>query len=117
MCPTTQRAKTKKCATVKGTHAINKKMQAVIVTMNTALANIFLEALSLQVHASFLQWRLCKLNIVFVDMFVRIVDHYGKMTAEDCKAANAWQPTGIPLASSPAWRLRAAPTSRWLTAT
>ncbi len=33
-----------KCATVKATHAIDKKTRADIVTMNTALANIFLEA-------------------------------------------------------------------------
>jgi hypothetical protein len=78
-------------------HAINKKMRADIVTMNTALANIFLKALSSQVHASFLQQRLCKSNIVFVDMFVWFVDHYRKTMAEDCKAnrqrmAANWHP-------------------------
>ncbi len=48
-----------KHATVKAAHAINKKMQVDIVTMNTTLADIFLKALSLQVRASFLQWHLC----------------------------------------------------------
>jgi hypothetical protein len=51
----------------------------------------------LQVHASFLQQRLCKTNIVFVDMFVWFADHYGKTMAEDCKAncqqmAANWHP-------------------------
>jgi hypothetical protein len=78
-------------------HAINKKMRADIVTMNTTLANVFLKTLSSQVHASFLQLRLCKPNIVFVDMFMWFVNHYRKTTAEDCKvncqrmAAN-WHP-------------------------
>jgi hypothetical protein len=53
---------------------INKKTWADNVTMNTALANIFLEALSLQVRASFLQWHLCEPNIVFVNMFMWFVD-------------------------------------------
>jgi hypothetical protein len=65
--------------------------------MNTALVNIFLKALSLQVRTLFLQRRLCKPNIVFVDMFVWFVNHYGKTTAEDCKAnhqqmAAKWHP-------------------------
>ncbi len=86
-----------KRAIVNVMHAIDKKMQADIVTMNTTLANIFLEALSLQVRASFLQWRLCKPNIVFVDMFVWFVNHYGKTMAEDCEAnpkhmAANWHP-------------------------
>jgi hypothetical protein len=87
-----------KHATAKAMHAINKKTQADIVTMNTALTDVFLEALSLQVRAFFLQWRVCEPNIVFVDMFVWFVDHYGKTTAEDCKAncqriAAKWHPT------------------------
>jgi hypothetical protein len=75
-----------KHATVKITHAINKKTRADNVTMNTALANVFLEALSLQVRASFQQRRLRKPNIVFVNMFMWFVDHYNKRKAEDCKA-------------------------------
>jgi hypothetical protein len=67
-------------------HAINKKTRADIITMNTALTNVFLEALSLQVRASFLQQRLHKPNIIFVDMFVWFVGYYGKTTAEDCEA-------------------------------
>jgi hypothetical protein len=85
------------CATVKATHAIDKKMRVDIVTMNTALANVFLKALSLQVHASFLQRCLRKRIIVFVNIFVLFVNHYGKTTAEDhevnrqCMAAD-WHP-------------------------
>jgi hypothetical protein len=84
-------------ATIKVTHAINKKTQADIITMNTALANVFLKALSLQVHASFLQQRLCKPNNIFADMFVWFVDHYVKPAAKDCKAnhqcmAADWHP-------------------------
>jgi hypothetical protein len=92
-----------KHATVKATHPIDKKTRAVIVTMNTALANIFLEALSSQVRASFLQLRLCKPNIIFVYMFIFVdmcvwfVDHHRKTTAEDCEAnlqrmAANWHP-------------------------
>jgi hypothetical protein len=76
-----------KHATVKAMHAIDNKMQVDIVTMNTALANVFLEALSSQVCASFLLQRcLCKPNIIFVDLFVWFVNHYGRTMAEDCKA-------------------------------
>jgi hypothetical protein len=38
--------------------------------MNTALADVFLEAMSSQVHAFFQQWHLPKPNIVFVDLFL-----------------------------------------------
>jgi hypothetical protein len=85
-------------ATVKAMHTIDKKTRADIVTMNTALADVFFKALSLQVRASFLQRRLCKPNIVFVNLFVWFVDYYRKTTAEDCKAhcqrmAADWHPT------------------------
>jgi hypothetical protein len=73
-------------ATVKVTHPTNKKTRADIVTMKTTLANVFLKALSLQVRASFLQWRLPEPNIIFADMFMWFVDHYGKTTVEDCEA-------------------------------
>ena len=57
-------------------HARDKKTRADIVTMNTALANVFLEAMSSQVHASFQQCRLHKPNIVFVDLFLWFVEQY-----------------------------------------
>ena len=60
------------------THARNKKTRADIVTMNTALANVFLEAMSSQVRASFQQRRLREPNIVFVDLFLWFVEQYGK---------------------------------------
>jgi hypothetical protein len=110
--------------TVKATHTIDKKAQTDNITMNTTLPKVFLEALSLQVRASFLQRRLCKPNIVFVDMFMWLVNHYGKTTAEGCKAkhhqmAAKWHPANgfDTLISSPARRLQDAPTSRWPTTT
>jgi hypothetical protein len=57
------------CATDRATHVQDKKTQADIITMNTALANIFLEAMSSQVRASFQQQCLCKPNIVFINLF------------------------------------------------
>ncbi len=59
----------KDCTSKRTKHALTKKTRADIVTMNAALANIFLNALSSQVHASLQQHCLCKLNIVFVNMF------------------------------------------------
>jgi hypothetical protein len=78
-------------------HALDKKTRADIVTMNAALTDVFLNALSSQVCASFQQRRLCKPNILFVDMFEWFVGHHGKTTAKDCNtnrlhmAAN-WHP-------------------------
>jgi hypothetical protein len=51
------------CATVRTMHARDKKTQADIITMNAALAIIFLEAMSSQVRTSFQQQQLCKPNI------------------------------------------------------
>jgi hypothetical protein len=61
-------------ATVRTTHARNKKMRADIVTMTSALAHVFLEAMSSQVRASSQQRRLRKPNIVFVDLFLWFVN-------------------------------------------
>jgi hypothetical protein len=72
-------------------------MQADIITMNTALANVFLEAVSSQVRNSFQQLHLCEPNIVFVDLFLWFINQDGKTTAEDheanpqCMAAD-WHP-------------------------
>jgi hypothetical protein len=65
--------------------------------MNTALTNVFLEAMSSQVRASFQQRRLHKPNIVFVDLFLWFVNQYGKTTAEHREAdrqrmAADWHP-------------------------
>jgi hypothetical protein len=112
-----------KRATVKAMHTFDKKMRADNVTMNTTIANVFLEALSSQVRASFLQQHLHKLNIVFVNMFVWFVARLRRRIAK--QTVSAWWPTGIPptvlthfsSASSPAWRSQDAPTSQWPTAT
>ncbi len=65
--------------------------------MNTALANVFLEAMSSQVCASFQQRHLCKPDIVFADLFLCFINQYSKTTAKDCKAnrqcmAANWHP-------------------------
>jgi hypothetical protein len=84
-------------AMAKATHARDKKTRADIVTMNTALADIFLEAMLVQVRTSFQQRHLCKPNIVFVNLFLWFIKQYGTTTADDreanrqCMAAN-WHP-------------------------
>jgi hypothetical protein len=70
-------------ATVRAMHARDKKTRADIITMNTALADVFLEAISSQVCASFQQRRLCEPNIIIVDLFLRFVNQYGKTMAKD----------------------------------
>jgi hypothetical protein len=84
-------------ATVQAVHAHDKKTRADIVRMNTALANVFLEAMSSQVRAFFQQRCLHEPNIVFVDLFLWFVEQYGKMMAKDRKAncqcmAPDWHP-------------------------
>jgi hypothetical protein len=86
-----------KRATARATHALAKKTQADIITMNIALADIFLECLSSQVRASFQQQCLREPNLVFIHMFLWFVNHYEKTTSEDCKAnrqcmAADWHP-------------------------
>jgi hypothetical protein len=84
-------------AMVRATHARDKKNRADIVTMNTALADIFLKVMSAQVRASFRQRRLRKPNIIFVDLFLWFVNQYGTATAKDREAnqqrmAADWHP-------------------------
>jgi hypothetical protein len=84
--------------TTRSTHALAKKTQADIITMNIALANIFLECLSSQVRASFQQQRLCKPNLIFINMFLWFVNHYGKTTSVNREAnrqhmAVDWHPS------------------------
>jgi hypothetical protein len=74
------------CATVRVAHAQDKKTQADIITMNTALAYVFLETMSSQVCTSFQQQRLCEPNILFIDLFLWLVNQYSKRTVKDCKA-------------------------------
>jgi hypothetical protein len=109
-------------AMVRVTHARDKKMQADIITMNTALVNIFLGAMSSQVRASFQQRCLCKPNIIFVNFFLWFVNQNGMTMAKDCEAnrqhmAANWHPanrfdalilrlfTGAAYASSAGFRM------------
>jgi hypothetical protein len=85
------------CTMVRATHAQDKKTRADIITMNTALANVFLKAISSQVRTSFQQRHLQEPNIVFVNLLLWFVNQYSKTMAEDykanrqCMAAN-WHP-------------------------
>jgi hypothetical protein len=72
--------------TVRLMHVRDKKTRADIVTMNTAFANVFLEALSTQVRTSIQEHCLCEPNIIFVDLFLWFVNQYGKTTAKDREA-------------------------------
>jgi hypothetical protein len=91
--------------------------------MNTAIANIFLKAMSSQVHASFQQQCLREPNIIFDNIFLWFVNQYGKMRAEDHEAngqrmAADWHPangfdalllhhfTGAAYASSMCYRMK-----------
>ena len=84
-------------ATTRAKHALNRKTRADIITMNAALTDVFLDAVSLGVRAAFQQRRLREPNIVFVDMFEWFAQHYGTTTAEDRDAnrqrmAADWHP-------------------------
>jgi hypothetical protein len=87
MCPTTQRAPmTTTVPRQKQCMCKTKKPGQTSSRMNTALANVFLEAMLAQVHASFQQRRLRKPNIVFVDLFLWFVKQYGTTMAKDREA-------------------------------
>ncbi len=75
-----------KRTTVRAKHMLDKKMRANIITMNIALTNVFLDYLSSQVCTSFQQRCLCKPNIIFIEMFIWFINHYGKTTSKDCEA-------------------------------
>jgi hypothetical protein len=65
--------------------------------MNTALTDVFLKAMLVQVRTSFQQRRLRKPNIVFVNLFLWFVKQYSTMTAKDHEAnqqrmAANWHP-------------------------
>jgi hypothetical protein len=84
-------------ATTRAKHALNRKTRADIITMNAALTDVFLDAVSVGVRAAFQQWPLREPNIVFVDMFKWFAQHYGTTTAEDHDAnrqrmAADWHP-------------------------
>jgi hypothetical protein len=108
-------------ATVRATHVRAKKIRADIVMMNTALTNVFLEAMLAQVCASFQQRRLREPNIIFVDLFLWFVEQYARQPPRIARqTGNAWLPIGTLLmalmpssfASSPAPPTPAAPATR-----
>ncbi len=109
------------CTTVRAMHARDKKIQADIITMNTALANVFLEAMSSQVRASFQQRHLRKPNIIFIDLFLWFVKSTVRQPPRIARqTGSAWPPIDTPptglmpssSASSPKLRMPAARVSR-----
>ncbi len=83
-------------ATTRTTHALTKKTQADIITMNIALADIFLECLSSQVSASFQQQP--SASPTLSSSTCSFINHYGKTTSKDCNAncqcmAADWHPS------------------------
>jgi hypothetical protein len=84
--------------TLKATNARNQKTRAHIVTMNTALSNVFLASLPKAICETYEPLRMKQPNTVFLHMFDWFIKKYGKTTTEDCKknlqqmAAN-WHPS------------------------
>jgi hypothetical protein len=84
-------------ATVRAMQAQNKKTLADIVTMNSALANVFLEAMLSQLRASSQQQRLRKPNIVFVYLFLWFINHTVRQRPRVVRqTGSAWPPIGTP---------------------
>jgi hypothetical protein len=110
-----------KHATVKAMHVIDKKTWADIITMNMALANVLIKALSLQVRTSFLQWRLCKPNIVLLTCSCGLLTTTERLRRRNVKQMDSkWRPTGsthLSSAYSPVRCSNNTPTSRWPTTT
>jgi hypothetical protein len=75
-------------ATTRAKHALNKKTRADIITMNAALTDVFLNAISARVCATFQKRRLREPNIVFVNMFEWFAQHYGTTTADGRRLAS-----------------------------
>ncbi len=74
---------------LKATHTRDQKTRADIVTMNSALADVFLLNLPKAIHDTYEPIRMKDLNTVFLYMFDCIIKRYGKTTTEDLKAN--WQ--------------------------
>ena len=91
---------------LKATHARDQKTRADIVTMNLALANVFLANLPKAIRETYGPIRMKDPNTVFLYMFDWFIERYGKTTSEDREVNHSeWPPTGIlPKISSPSQR-------------
>jgi hypothetical protein len=74
------------CNSLKDTHALNQKTRADIITMNSALANVFLANLPKAICKTYKPIRMKNPNMVFLHMFKWFIKKYGKTTTKDCKA-------------------------------
>jgi hypothetical protein len=84
--------------TLKATHALAKKTRADIVTMNSALADVFLSNLPKSIRDGYDPIRMGSPNTVFLHMFDWFIKKYGITTAEERednrkRMAADWQPT------------------------
>ncbi len=69
--------------TLKSTHALAKKTRADIVTMNSALADVFLVNLPKSIHNGYDPIRMGSPNTVFLHMFDWFIKKYGVTMAEE----------------------------------
>ena len=74
------------CESLKATHARDQKTRADIVTMNLALADVFLANLPKAIRETYEPIRMKDPNTVFLYMFDWFIEQYGKPTSEDRKA-------------------------------
>ncbi len=71
---------------LKATHARDQKTRADIVTMNSALDNVFLANLPKAIQEMYQPIRMKDPTMVFLYMFDWFIERYGKTTSEDLKA-------------------------------
>ena len=83
--------------TRKATNARDQKTRADIVTMNTALSDVFLANLPKAICETYEPIRMKQPNTVFLHMFDWFITKYGKTTTKIVKRIGSkWPPTGIP---------------------
>jgi hypothetical protein len=83
---------------LKATHARDQKTRADTVTMNLALADVFLANLPKVIRETYKLIRMKNPNTVFLYMFDWFIERYGKTTSEDREAnrqqmATDWHPS------------------------
>jgi hypothetical protein len=69
--------------TIKSTHALEKKTRADILTMNAALADVFLTSLPKSIRDGYDPICMALPNTVFLHMFDWFINKYGTTTAEE----------------------------------
>jgi hypothetical protein len=71
---------------LKATHPLNQNTRADIITMNLALADVFLTNLPKAICETYKLIRMKNPNMVFLHMFEWFIEKYGKTTTKDRKA-------------------------------